>query len=113
MHEPGPPNTVYSNQWFSVVVVAIPVNGTELRYHYVEKPDSCLTIPRVAHSDRFVMLLCHRPTFPGDWTLEFPQGGIESGETAVEAARRELMEETGYRVHEIVRLGTIQEAAGF
>jgi 8-oxo-dGTP pyrophosphatase MutT (NUDIX family) len=113
MREPGPPSVVYSNPWFSVVVVSVPVDGGELKYHYVEKPDSCLTISRVSGSGEYVMLLCHRPTFPGEWTLEFPQGGIEPGEEPVEAARRELMEETGYRAIEIGELGVLQEAAGF
>ena len=38
------------------------------------------------------VLLCERNDFPGQW--QFPQGGIEEGETIEQAARRELWEET-------------------
>lgn len=38
------------------------------------------------------VLLVHRPKY-GDWT--FPKGKLEPGETDEEAARREVLEETG------------------
>ena len=38
------------------------------------------------------VLLCERRDLPGAW--QFPQGGIEAGEGLIEAARRELKEET-------------------
>lgn len=59
------------------------------------------------------MLRCMRLTFPGEWALEFPQGGLDAGESAEDAAERELVEETGHRVLSLRRLGVLQEAAGF
>ena len=38
------------------------------------------------------VLICRRKGWPDAW--QFPQGGIDEGETAKEAARRELKEET-------------------
>ena len=48
------------------------------------------------------ILVCERSKPAGAW--QFPQGGIDAGETAEEAASRESMEEIGYppSVYEIV-----------
>lgn len=40
------------------------------------------------------LLVCERTETPGAW--QFPQGGIDPGESAQEALLREVMEETGY-----------------
>lgn len=41
------------------------------------------------------VLLCQRSDKAGAW--QFPQGGIETGETPAEAAKRELQEETSLK----------------
>lgn len=42
-----------------------------------------------------------------DITLEIPGGLIESGDSPEDAARRELMEETGYREESLISLGAV------
>lgn len=40
------------------------------------------------------LLICERSRDPGAW--QFPQGGIDPGETALEAVHREVCEEVGF-----------------
>lgn len=49
--------------------------------------------------------LIHRPRY-GDWTL--PKGKIEDGETSLQCAFRELVEETGIRAAFTRQLGTVE-----
>lgn len=51
---------------------------------------------------------------PGEWVYNFPAGLIDAGETPEISARRELMEETGLELYEIVdTIGTSYSAVGF
>jgi ADP-ribose pyrophosphatase len=45
--------------------------------------------------------------------LEIPAGGIDSGEDAETAVRREMQEETGYLPRKVERLGGFYSAPGF
>lgn len=55
-----------------------------------------LLIAWLRPSDRLVLISQYRPPANGT-VIEFPAGLIDGSETPVEAARRELREETGYR----------------
>lgn len=48
-----------------------------------------------------------------DYQLGFPKGLIDPGETAVEAANRELQEEIGYGARRFVELKTVSMAPGY
>ncbi len=64
--------------------------------------------PRVSLGVRCIVvdverrLLLVRHTYTGGWHA--PGGGVDPGETAAEAARREVLEETGVRVDVVPRL---------
>jgi ADP-ribose pyrophosphatase len=46
------------------------------------------------------------------YTLELPSGLVDAGETPAEAARRELLEETGYQAAEVELLGGMDPDTG-
>ena len=45
------------------------------------------------------VLAFERRDFPGSW--QFPQGGLEEGESTMEAVKREIHEETGIRAGDL------------
>lgn len=45
--------------------------------------------------------------------IEMPAGKLEPGEDPLECAQRELLEETGYRANQWVRLGAFHNAIGY
>lgn len=59
-----------------------------------------------------VLVRQYRPMF-GASLLELPGGLIEPGESALEAAEREVMEETGYSVMAVIPLGVFAATVGY
>ncbi len=62
----------------------------------------------VLKRDAVCLVRRQKPPMAGLWS--FPGGRIDPGETPVEAARRELAEETGLGVGELVALGSFDPA---
>jgi ADP-ribose pyrophosphatase len=60
-----------------------------------------------------VILEKHYRYAPRKDILEIPAGWIEKGESPLEAARRELKEETGFSSRKVINLGTIIPASGY
>ena len=59
----------------------------------VYRQAASILVVRPAHSGGYELLLLHKPRKRDAWQL--PQGGVEQGETAEQAALRELGEEAG------------------
>lgn len=58
-------------------------------------PGAVVIIP-LLNREEIIMLRQYRPG-PSKWIIELPAGTLEGGETPIDTARRELLEETGYR----------------
>ncbi|MCA9448942.1 MAG: NUDIX hydrolase [Candidatus Omnitrophica bacterium] len=77
-----------------------------------------LSEPRIRHAvsvaltqgDRFLLVKRGRAPSLGEYA--FPGGRVEAGETLEEAARRELLEETGYQARTLTRKAVIASSAG-
>ncbi|HAB67456.1 MAG TPA: hypothetical protein DCE23_08830 [Firmicutes bacterium] len=65
--------------------------------------DAVVIIP-ITLDGNFVMIIESRPNTLGTVALEFPAGMVDKGENFETAAKRELLEETGYAATEIYEL---------
>jgi ADP-ribose pyrophosphatase len=75
-------------------VAKSPRTGDVHEFHVLDVPTCVLVIP-LTDDGRVVMVEQYRHAVQRV-TLEFPAGAMDDGEGAVEAAQRELEEETGY-----------------
>jgi ADP-ribose pyrophosphatase len=81
--------------WFSIRVDEIGYpDGRDGTYYLLSIPPSAVVLP-VLEDGRIVLIRQWRYTLQRDH-LELPAGRMHAGETPLEAARRELREETGY-----------------
>jgi 8-oxo-dGTP pyrophosphatase MutT (NUDIX family) len=86
-------------------LVADPRDGSEHARVVIESPDWVNIIP-VTPQGKVVLIRQFRSGIWSD-TLEIPGGMVESGEKPIDAAKRELEEETGYRPGQVDLLGFV------
>ncbi|HEY3493228.1 MAG TPA: NUDIX hydrolase [Polyangiaceae bacterium] len=88
--------TLISKHWLAVHEERVKLaNGQEIgEFHLIEAP-SWSAVLSVTEDDQVVLVRQYRHGIRGE-SLELPAGVLEAGESALEAARRELREETGY-----------------
>jgi 8-oxo-dGTP pyrophosphatase MutT (NUDIX family) len=82
-----------------------PRSGHEYDFHVLDAPDWVNVVPVTPEGE----VVCVRQYRPGtdEVTLEIPGGMIEPGEAPEAAARRELLEETGFAAERFVALGVV------
>lgn len=88
---------------FTVIQERVAKDGQIAPYSYVTIGFGISIIPFV--DDDHVLLLKEYRHPVGSWQYEFPSGGIDEGEEPSQAARRELLEETGYEASQLTELG--------
>lgn len=90
-------NIVYESPWVNLYLdqVKFPNGHIIDNYHLLDFPRAAVTtiVENNAGSVVFARI-CRYTTGLTEW--ELPAGGVEIGETEMEAAQREVLEETGY-----------------
>lgn len=92
--------------WLSVYreQVQLPTDQVIDDFYRVVLPDFAAVLP-VTTDDEFIMVRGYKHGL-GKTALSVPAGLMNPGEPPLDAARRELLEETGYEAAEWKRLGT-------
>lgn len=80
-------------------------------FYVLESPDWVNVIPLTAN-DEVVLIRQYRHGLR-EVTLEIPGGLVEDSDSSMEAARRELREETGYEAAELILLGCVHPNPAF
>lgn len=86
-------------------------DGRESTREIVEHSD-CIAVIAVDENDNVLLERQYRQAIEKE-LLEIPAGGIDPGEDAEEAVRREMQEETGYLPGKVERLGGFYSSPGY
>jgi ADP-ribose pyrophosphatase len=93
---------IYKSRWVNLYVdeVLFP-NGKIIAQHHLLDFDHAAVMAVARDGDgRYLMVqVCRYPTGRAEW--EFQAGSIEDGEDILEAARREVSEESGYELDQV------------
>jgi ADP-ribose pyrophosphatase len=100
--------TLYSTPWFDLV--AKTMRPGEAPYYSLRLPDY-VGILALTEDRRVILVRQYRPAVE-EFTVELPAGLVDPGESPVDAARRELLEETGYVAPEIKTIGEMSTDTG-
>jgi ADP-ribose pyrophosphatase len=92
------------------VTVRLP-NGATTDREIVVHPEVVAVLPLL--DDGRVVLVRQFRKAAERVLLEVPAGGIDDGETPEDAVRREMIEETGYRVGSVKKLSSFYTSPGF
>ena len=108
---------LYESEWVTLALtdVEIPAIGerpaVRFDHHVVRMPAPATGV--VVHDDTRGVLLLWRHRFITDtWGWEVPAGKVDPGEVAADAARREVLEETGWSAGPLTHLCSYAPISG-
>lgn len=88
---------IYTSDWMGMALVDVELpSGARFEHHVLRMPAGAAGVV-VDDPERGVLLLWRHRFITDSWGWEVPAGRIDAGETPIEAAEREVVEETGWR----------------
>ncbi len=88
--------SIYESWWVELHMVDVELNsGRRFEHEVIRVPREAVGTAVVVDG-RLLMIWRHR-MIPDTWGWEIPAGVVDEGETVAAAARREVLEETGWR----------------
>src|SRR5690242_16473540 len=106
--QPLKTEVAFRTPWFEVVGKTM--KAEEHPYYSLRLPDYS-AIVAITTEQRVLAVRQYRPAVER-YTIELPSGLVDPGETPGAAARRELLEETGYAADEVEVLGPMLPDCG-
>jgi ADP-ribose pyrophosphatase len=97
----------FSTPWFDVVVRP----ALDGRPYYMLALADYVSVVATTAERQLLLVRQYRPVVERD-TVELPSGHVDPGETPEQAARRELLEETGFVAGTMEHLGTLVPDVG-
>lgn len=103
---------IFSGRRFSVETKKVKLpNGNRMNLEKVHSGEVALILP-ILDKDTVIMLKEFRPVI-GKWQYELPAGLVDPGERPIDAAKRELREETGFTCKKIKKVISLFSSPGF
>lgn len=90
-------------------------DGTLTAREYVVHPGAVMVVPMLEGANGELLLVMERQfRYPLNRVMiEFPAGKLDTGETSIHCAQRELKEETGYRATSWARAGLLHPVISY
>ena len=102
--------TLYTGRVIQLVREVLDMGGRRVTREVIQHPGAVVIVPLRSPS-QILFVRQYRRAVDRE-LLELPAGTLERGERRVDCARRELLEETGWRARRMRRLGQFYAAPG-
>lgn len=98
--------TVFVTDFFEIVAKTVNKDDISDAPYYALNPRDYVCILALTEQGSIILVKQYRPVVE-EVTLELPAGLVEDNETPAEAAKRELLEETGFLTDDVEFLGCL------